>query len=73
MSIVKTVIIKAIAEGRVEWIPKGWGWSSRKTAIIRDGKIDQFPEIDSFFIEADPNGCVEFIRAIKRTMAETVK
>lgn len=70
---VKTVTTEAIAERQVEWIPQGYGWSSRKTAIIRDGKIDQFPGIAGYFVEKDPDGCVEFIQAIKRAMAETAK
>lgn len=73
MSEVKTVKTESIAERQVEWIPKGYAWSSHKTAIIRDGKIDQFPKIDGYFVEADPDGCVEFIQAIKRAMAETRK
>ena len=70
---IRTVKVEAVTERQVEWTPKGWGWSSCKVAIIRDGKIDRFPQIDGYFVEADPDGCIEFIQAIKRAMAETAK
>jgi len=73
VSEVKTITVEAVAERQVEWVPKGWGKASRIVAIIRDGKIDRFPQVDGYFVEADPDGCIEFIRAIKRAMAETAK
>ena len=68
---VKTVEIKAIAERQVEWTPKGYSWSSKKTAIIRDGKLEVFPDVQGYFVEADPDGCIEFFQAIKQAIAET--
>jgi len=73
MSEVQTVISQAIAERQVEWTPKGFSWSSRKVAIIRDGKLNKMPLLEGYFVEADPDGCIEFIQAIKRAMAETRK
>jgi len=73
MAEIKTVTIESVAERQVEWVPKGYGWACRKVAVIRDGKIDIFPRIDGYFVGADPDGCVEFIQAIKRAMAETAK
>ena len=73
MSDVKVVTTEAIAEREVGWTPKGWRRSSRKVAIVRDGKLEQFPQMDVYYVEADPDGCIEFIQAIKRAMAETRK
>ena len=65
--------LESIAERRVEWIPNGWDWSSNKTAIIRDGKLEIMPLLDHYFVEKDPDGAIEFLQAIKRAMAETRK
>lgn len=69
----ETVVTKAIAERQVAWTPKGWAPSSRKLAIVRDGKIEQLDKIEDYFVTADPDGCIEFFQAIKRVMAETAK
>jgi len=73
MSEVQAVETVAIAERRIDWTPKGYSFSSNRVAIIRDGKISEFPKIEGYFVEADPDGCIEFIQAIKKAMAETRK
>lgn len=68
-----TVEVKVIDERQVDWVPKGHEKSSHKIATIRDGKLYSFPQIDGYFVEADPDGCMEFIQAIKGAIAETAK
>ncbi len=67
--------VMAIAERQVEWTPNGWGWSSRKECIIRDGEIVNggMPLLDYYFLNKDIDGAIEFLQAIKRAMAETKK
>lgn len=73
MKEIKTVETTAITEREVVWTPKGYGWPSHQVAIIQDGKLYQFPQIAGYLVEADLDGCIEFIQAIKKAMAETRK
>ena len=68
MSEVKVV---AITERNIKWTPGGY--SESKEAIIRDGKINYLPTLERYIVEADPDGAIEFLQAIKRAMAETRK
>jgi len=67
------ITVETINERQVEWTPKGCGSSSRKLAIIRDGKIDELLQIDSYLINADIDGYIEFIQAVKQAMIDTKK
>ena len=73
MSETKTVKTEVVNERQIEWIPKGYTWRNRKTAIIRDGALYHLPQLEAYLVEAGIDGCIEFIQAIKRAMDETAK
>jgi hypothetical protein len=64
---------EAIAERQVEWIPDGWDWASRKTGVVRDGGLQGSITLDYYFLNKDIDGAIEFLKQIKRAMAETKK
>ncbi|KKM15172.1 hypothetical protein LCGC14_1698750 [marine sediment metagenome] len=73
MTETKTVKTEVVNERRVGWTPKGYSNYSVKEAIIRDGEICSFPQVTACLVKADPDGCIEFIQAIRRAMDETAK
>jgi len=70
---VEVVIVTTVMERRVTWTPKGWNSPSTKTAVIRDGKLKGNIVMESYFLEADSDGAVEFLQEIKRAITETKK
>ncbi len=70
LNVVTTI---AIVERQVKWIPKGWDECSKHICTVRDGKITEMPLIEAYFVDADPDGAIEFFEAIKRAKAESKK
>lgn len=62
---------------RVMWTPVYHSLSAlahvppHHVAIIRDGRVAEFPEIRGLDVGEDPDGCVKFIQAIKQAVADT--
>ena len=63
----------AVLKRQIDWIPDEWSRSSRRTATIQDGILQEMSLLDYCFVQKDIDGAIEFLKAIKEAMTETSK
>lgn len=63
---------KEVREISVIWIPTGYSSASQIRAIVRDGMVVFVPPgLATCYIRDNPDGCIEFILAIKEAIKAT--